>query len=77
MCCCLMGKHQDLFRINEKEFTNYFLSNADLEKLWPELKNKKVREMVQKEKSTEGNTKIVRTTSNVTINFGINLKEEL
>lgn len=72
----LIGSHQDIFKINEKEFTNHILSDADLEKIWPELKNQKVREMIQKDKSTEGNTRIVQTTSNVTINLGINLREE-
>ena len=73
----LLGRQQDIFKVNEKEFTNHILSNTDLEKIWPELKNKKVREMIHEEKSTQGNMKIVQTTSNVTINLGINLREEL
>ena len=60
----------------KREYIKHPIKNIDLEQLWPQLANRKVREIVTKDTRTS-NVRKSGPSTNVTLNFGIQLKEEL
>ena len=69
----LFGRSHDPFSVT-KEYIKH--SVGDLEKIWPQLTNKRLRGIVTKEEG-RNNLRVSRSQTNVTVNLGIRLTEEL